>query len=98
MRTAALARFRKLYGRITDDVSDGTTLTFRVENNFNVDSFNGKKWIVVSTASGLGGNATFLWETFVGIGGVCFAIFLFLLVKNLVSPRILGDTTFLRES
>jgi hypothetical protein len=60
MRVAALPSFRKLYGRISGDIPAGTTLRFAVSSVFPVKSFNGKKALVVSTVSALGGKNPFL--------------------------------------
>eukprot|EP00628_Pelagophyceae_sp_CCMP2097_P002584 CAMPEP_0184100678 /NCGR_PEP_ID=MMETSP0974-20121125/12451_1 /TAXON_ID=483370 /ORGANISM="non described non described, Strain CCMP2097" /LENGTH=368 /DNA_ID=CAMNT_0026403603 /DNA_START=45 /DNA_END=1148 /DNA_ORIENTATION=- len=73
MRLAALPTFRKLYGRITDKIEDGENLEFEITNNFNVNSFNGKKYIVISTASGLGAKPKFLWAACLSVSGIAFA-------------------------
>ena len=96
MRLAGLAEFKKLYGRITDTLHDGWTLTFTVTNNFNVKSFNGKKYLVVSTVSPLGANVKALWMAFTYFGVAACLCALFFLAKAHVSPRKLGDTAYLR--
>ena len=55
MRVAATAPFRKLYGRVTTDLKKGSTLEVAVTSNFNVDSYDGKKFLVLSTARCVGG-------------------------------------------
>lgn len=60
MRVAALPSFRKLYGHIDSDIPAGTVLSFQVQSNFPVSSFAGKKALVVSTVSALGGKNPFL--------------------------------------
>jgi hypothetical protein len=60
MRCAALPSFRKLYGRISSDIQAGTTLRFAVSSLYPVSTFNGKKALVVSTVSALGGKNPFL--------------------------------------
>ena len=97
MRLAGLNDFRKLYGRITDTLHEGWELKFNVTNNFNVHSFNGKKYIVVSTVSTLGANVKALWMSFVYFGVACCACALFFLAKSMASPRKLGDTAYLRN-
>ena len=52
MKTAALPTFRKLYGRITQDLKRGDTLVFTIENNYDVHAFSGKKALVVATTVG----------------------------------------------
>lgn len=43
MRTAGLPSFRKLYGRIDQDIPAGTQLSFVINPGFEVVSFAGKK-------------------------------------------------------
>lgn len=43
MRTAGLPTFRKLYGRIDQDIPAGTLLSFAINPGFEVVSFGGKK-------------------------------------------------------
>jgi len=47
MRTASLPTFRKLYGKITGTFQAGEKITFNIENNFEVSSFQGTKAIVI---------------------------------------------------
>merc|ERR1711934_917340 len=51
MKIAALPTFRKLYGRINDDLKKGDILAFDIDSHFDVDAFSGKKSIVVATAA-----------------------------------------------
>jgi len=94
MRTAALPNFRKLYRRILQDVQPGT-YTFTIENHFPVESFSGKKWIVLSTTSWIGGRNDFLGWAFIAVGIVCFVQGVAFAIKHKVSPRKLGDTKYL---
>lgn len=48
MRTAGLPTFRKLYGRIDQDIPAGSTVTFAVNPGFEVVSFGGKKHLGTS--------------------------------------------------
>mmetsp|Transcript_23207 Transcript_23207/g.69513 ORF Transcript_23207/g.69513 Transcript_23207/m.69513 type:complete len:380 (-) Transcript_23207:31-1170(-) len=97
MRAAGLPDFRKLYGRITSTLDSGDILTFNVTNNFNVKSFDGRKYLVVSLASPLGGNATALWQAFTYLGAACCGLALLFLAKaQTLGARKLGDTAFLR--
>lgn len=95
MRLAGLQPFKKLYGRITDTLSEGTDLVFTITNNFNVDSFDGKKSIVVSTSSTLGANLSVLWAAWLGFGVATFVAATLLFAKGKLAPRQLGDTSFL---
>jgi len=95
MRTAALPTFRKLYGVIETDIPAGTELTFTVENNFLVDSFDGTKGLVLSTTSWFGGRNPFLGIAYAAVGACCVALGLAFFAKHRHSPRKLGDTRYL---
>lgn len=95
MRTAALPTFRKLYGRIYFDLKENDTITVRLNNNYNTYSFGGKKKLVLSTATWLGGKNDFLGFAYLIVGGLCiFLAFAFTLLY-FVKPRKLGDHNYL---
>ncbi|RZR75383.1 hypothetical protein BHM03_00056083, partial [Ensete ventricosum] len=87
MRTAALPTFRKLYGKIHQDLKANDTIMVTLENNYNTYSFNGKKKLVLSTSSWLGGKNDFLGIAYVTIGGLCFFLATAFTVVYLVKPR-----------
>ncbi|MBA0695532.1 hypothetical protein Goari_002152, partial [Gossypium aridum] len=60
MRTSALPSFRKLYGRIEKDLDVDDVVVVHLMNNYNTYSFGGKKKLVLSTTSWLGGKNDFL--------------------------------------
>ncbi|PPD75120.1 hypothetical protein GOBAR_DD27964 [Gossypium barbadense] len=60
MRTSALPSFRKLYGRIEEDLDVDDVVVVNLMNNYNTYSFGGKKKLVLSTSSWLGGKNDFL--------------------------------------
>ncbi|KAJ4848949.1 hypothetical protein Tsubulata_051319, partial [Turnera subulata] len=60
MRTAALPTFRKLYGKIEVDLQPSDVIDVVLENGYNTYSFDGKKKLVLSTTSWLGGKNDFL--------------------------------------
>jgi len=95
MRTAALPTFRKLYGRIYFDLKENDTITVRLSNNYNTYSFGGKKKLVLSTATWLGGKNDFLGFAYLIVGGLCiFLAFAFTLLY-FIKPRKLGDHNYL---
>ncbi|KAH0453876.1 hypothetical protein IEQ34_018200 [Dendrobium chrysotoxum] len=95
MRTAALPTFRKLYGRIEVDLKENDIITVMLENNYNTYSFGGKKKLVLSTTSWLGGKNDFLGIAYLSVGGLCFFLATTFTVLYLVTPRKLGDPSFL---
>lgn len=64
-------------------------------SDFVVNSFAGKKYLVVSTTSWLGGKNPFLGFAYMVVGGVCVLLALVFFLKNLTSGRKLGDPRFM---
>ncbi|CAN6439639.1 unnamed protein product [Victoria cruziana] len=95
MRTAALPTFRKLYGRINVDLNESSAIDVVIQNNYNTYSFGGKKKLVLSTTSWLGGKNDFLGVAYLTVGGLSFFLALVFLVVYLVHPRSLGDPNYL---
>lgn len=95
MRTAGLPSFRKLYGRIDSDLKKGTKLQFLVSSNFVVNTFDGKKSLVISTTSWFGGRNPFLGIAYIVVGSLCMVLAVLFFAKHKLSPRKLGDTRYL---
>ncbi|KAM1032801.1 hypothetical protein ACFX2I_036344 [Malus domestica] len=87
MRTAALPSFRKLYGRIEEDLDADDVLVVNLTNNYNTYSFGGKKKLILSTSSWLGGKNDFLGlaYTFVGSTSIFISVVFLLLHNSLIS-------------
>lgn len=87
MRTAALSTFRKLYGKIETDLEANDELLLVIENNYNTYSFNGKKTLVLSTATWIGGKNDFLGLAYIFIGGLSLFFAVCFLLMYVLKPR-----------
>ena len=89
MRPAGLPNFRKLWGRITDrDLKAGTKIEVKIENNFDVSSFNGKKYLILSTVNAFGGKNSFLGISYIVLGGISIVLaVVFIIGYNLHSKN-----------
>lgn len=95
MKTAALSKFRKLYGKIHQDFRKGDKITFEVEANFEVRSFNGDKALIISTLGPLGGKNVSLGISYIVAGCVGFLLAAVFVVKLSFNRRALGDSRLL---
>ncbi|CAN0840577.1 ALA-interacting subunit 1 [Linum grandiflorum] len=95
MRTAALPTFRKLYGRIEGDLQVNDNIELVVENNYNTYSYGGKKWLILSTTSWIGGKNEFLGIAYLTIGGLCLFLAVTFILIYVLRPRQLGDPSYL---
>jgi hypothetical protein len=85
MRPAGLPDFRKLWGRIKEDLEPGS-YTINVKNNYPVDKFQGKKFIVLSTVNAFGGKNSFLGISYIVVGCICIIMaILFIIGYNVHS-------------
>lgn len=87
MRTAALPSFRKLYGRIEEDLEADDVVVVKLMNNYNTYSFGGKKKLVLSTSNWLGGKNDFLGASYIVVGSSCIFIALVFLLLHMKNPR-----------
>jgi hypothetical protein len=79
MRTAGLPNFRKLWGEIAEDLEKGD-YTLKIKNLYDVSSFAGSKYFVLSTTNLLGGTNYFLAICYIIVGALCimFGIIFFI--------------------
>ncbi|CAB4276489.1 unnamed protein product [Prunus armeniaca] len=95
MRTAALPSFRKLYGRIEEDLDADDVLVVNLTNNYNTYSFGGKKKIVLSTSSWLGGKNDFLGLAYTFVGSTSIFISVVFLLLHMKNPRPYRERPYL---
>jgi hypothetical protein len=87
MRTSGLPDFRKLHRIINTDLKQGDTITFYVNNAFPVTAFDGKKKIVLSTTTWIGGKNQFLGWAYIVVAILCLLLAIGFGIKQWVSPR-----------
>jgi len=96
MRPASLPEFRKLYGKFTNKIPAGTTITFNVLAAFPVSMFSGTKSLVMTTLSWAGGKNNFLGIAYLVVGSLCIVVAgAFFARQSLCKGRELGDTSSL---
>ena len=94
LRTAALPTFLKLYSHYDTDMKPGT-YRLSIIHNYDVLSYGGTKSIVLSTMSWLGGKNSFLGIAYMVVGTTSIALAILFFIKNIISPRKLGDPAYL---
>lgn len=70
MRPAGLPNFRKLWGRINENLAAGD-YNLVIKNNYPVAKFNGEKYFVLSTVNAFGGKNNFLGISYIVVGVIC---------------------------
>lgn len=95
MFTSALADFQKLALRNDNDAIEEGTYQVSIGLHFPVLPYNGKKHIVLSQRSPIGGKNYFLGYAWIVCGGICFVLSIVALIVNLLKPHKLGDDNLL---
>lgn len=98
MRTAALPTFRKLYGKIEVDLEANQSIAVVIQNNYNTYSFGGKKTLVLSTTSWIGGKNDFLGIAYIAVGGLSLFMAITFALVYVIMPRPFGDPSFLTSN
>ena len=92
MRVSPFQNFRKGWGRISDDLSEGNYVV-EIDNKWDSSIFDGKKYFIISEISDFGGKNEFLAITFIVVGsislllGVLFIIFARIKPKGLIQEQ-----------
>ena len=94
MKVAGFPTFRKLYGRIDATLEKGK-YTLLINSNYDVNSFGGTKSVVLSTTTWAGGENSALGWSFIVVGGILLALGIFFLGMFMMSPRKVGDVSYL---
>jgi LEM3 (ligand-effect modulator 3) family / CDC50 family len=78
MRPTFLPTFRKLYGSISGNFQSGDQLVFAIEANFEVESFEGSKTLIITQLGQAGGKNKYTGTLYIIVGSI--SIFLGLAV------------------
>jgi len=92
IRVHALPRFRKLYGRISTTIDKDTDIVFTVSNNFDVHSFDGKKFIVLATGDL---SFAFIANAYIAVAALCLAGAIIFAALQSFRPRRMGDPKYI---
>lgn len=95
MRTAAMPRFRKLWGVIDQTIPANTTVAINIYNRYNTYRFDGHKSVVFTTTTWLGGRNDFLGIAYITSGVVSMFCSLMFFLLHMQFPRNHGDDRFL---
>lgn len=95
MRTAPLPSFRKLYGKISGDFKKGNVLRFNITANYEVDSFDGGKSIIISNLGEFGAKNPNLGIAYIVVGIISLVFALLFATKQFLSPRPVADPSLL---
>lgn len=87
MRTSTLPSFRKLYGKIEADLEADDQITVVIQNNYNTYTYDGKKTLVISTASWIGGKNDFLGKMYMTVGGASLCLAIVFILFYILMPR-----------
>lgn len=94
MKVAGLPTFRKTYGKLNQSIPPGT-YTILIASTYEVESYNAKKAVIISNTSWMGGKNSFLGWAYIITGSVFLLLAIVFLVRHLMAPRRLGDTSYL---
>merc|ERR1712032_487673 len=84
-RINGLPTFQKPWARLDTPLEAGSVVRVYFEDNFPVRPFLGRKSLILTTASVLGGRNEILGYGYLTIGGCCFVFGLLCLWKHLVN-------------
>jgi hypothetical protein len=73
MRPSGLPNFRKLWGRIHQDLEPGD-YKVKINNVFDVSQFGGKKIFVITNVNLFGGKNKFLAIGYIVVGLICIVL------------------------
>lgn len=73
--------------KIEADFDTNYEITVVIENSYNTYSFGGKKKLVLSTTSWIGGKNDFLGIAYLSVGGLCLFLAITFILLYVIKPR-----------
>jgi len=70
MRVSGILNFRKLWGRIDQDLDEGE-YKLRINSRYDLSDNDGEKWVILSTTNSFGGRHDWLAFYYMSVGAVC---------------------------
>ena len=86
MRVAPFNNFRKGWGKISEDLSEGA-YQIEIDNKWDSSKFDGKKYFVISEISDFGGKNYFLSISFLVMGGISFLLGIMFIIFAKFKPK-----------
>ena len=80
MRPSGLPNFRKLWGRIKNQDLEPGNYTVKIKHFFDVSSFDGEKYFILSTVNGFGGKNKFLGISYIVVGSISLILSIVFLI------------------
>jgi len=90
MRISTFPDFRKLYRVIHHDLDVGT-YTVYINNTWDVDPWDGSKFVLLSTTTWIGGQNLGIAIAYIVVAFLSFLLATAFAIKAIVAPRSLGD-------
>lgn len=86
MRNSPFPDFRKIWGKIDQDLAKGTYKII-VNAKWDISKFEGEKYVVLSQTNFLGGKNYFLAYSYIIVGGLSLIIAIIFLIKKVRRPK-----------
>ena len=86
MRNSPFPDFRKLWGRIDKDLPAGK-YKINVKATWDISSFDGEKFIVLSQTNALGGKNLFLGYSYIVVGGISLLCAIGFIIRKIRRPK-----------
>ncbi|KAF9285014.1 hypothetical protein BGZ68_004220 [Mortierella alpina] len=91
MRTAGWPTFLKAYGRNDAQTLKAGNYTMSIDMNFPIDTYGGKKYIVITTLGATGGRNNSLGIGYILLAILCAGLGIVFTAFHIIRPRIIGD-------